>query len=157
MENANASGSRGKKLLAGATVALVALGSVITYVGSGSGGLMSQFSGTSVTPDTASSLWQPSANNPKRAAVGDYAPRLDSLIRTILGRGTGLPPERFSAYLGNLSSGIRALGAKPEYLADRAIQDVIGYLAYELDDAAKALVSGNALYDGLLTVLNNTG
>jgi hypothetical protein len=79
------------------------------------------------------------------------------LVRTVLKRGNGLKSEKFSTYLSNLSSGIRALGAKPEYAGDREVADIIGYLAYELEDAAKGLVSGNTVMNDLATVLNNTG
>jgi hypothetical protein len=140
METENKPSSQGKKLLIGGILTFVALGSILTFVGTGSGGLMSQFSGTNVTTSTVATMWLPSINNPKRSAVGDYAPRLDGLLKSIFGRGTGLTSDRFSTYLKNLSSGIRALGAKPEYAGDVMIQNVIGYLAFELDDTATALL-----------------
>lgn len=102
-------------------------------------------------------MWQPSANNPNRAAVATYSTRLDAIVISILGRGTGLSATGFTTYLKNLSTGITALAAGPKYANDAEVQKISAYLTYELTDTATALSSGNMFMDDLIVLVNNTG
>ncbi len=117
---------------------------------------MSQFSGTSVTPSTAASLWQPSSGNPNRALVAGYSARLDGLVRNILGRGSDLTAASFITYLGNLSTGITSLATGPKYADDAIVQKMSAYLTFELGETATALSAGGAFLDDLTRIVDGT-
>jgi hypothetical protein len=133
------SSERGKKILAGIVVAVIVFGGILSSFDFKYGSLFSQFSGSTVTPSTASSLWQPSTNNPNRTAVAQYAPRLNAIIVNILARGTGLTAVGFTTYLENLNVGISALARSSKYVSDSDVQKMSAYLVYELSDTKTAL------------------
>ena len=100
--------------------------------------LLSQFSGTNVTPATAASMWGSSPNNPYLNNVGTYNSRLDTVIRSTLSKGANLPSANFQTYLDKLASGIVTMGTKPEYANNQEIKNIIGYISFELADAKTA-------------------
>lgn len=105
--------------------------------------LLSQFSGTNVTPVNAASLWSASPNNPYLNSVGTYNSRLDTVIRSTLSKGANLPSANFQTYLDKLASGIVIMGTKPEYANNQEIKNIIGYISFELADAKTAFSASN--------------
>lgn len=136
---------------------MVLVGVIFASSGLSGGKLLSQFSGNGVTPATASSMWQPSVGNPNRAKVSSYSTRLDAIIVRILARGSALTATGFKAYIANLSDGIVAIGAKPEYADDQDIKNVVAYLTYELNDAKTSLSMGGAFFSDITNLVEGTG
>lgn len=129
----------------------LAIGAGITLFGSGSGGLLSQFSGFDVTPSTASSSWRPTPSNPYRADIESFSKRVDGLIVHILDRGSGLAGDRYVTYLRTLVTRFEAMAKEPQYASDREVASIVNYLNYELTDAAKTFSLGN-----LVDIVNTT-
>lgn len=135
-----------KKLLLTLSVFLVALGVGVAFVGNGniSQSLLSQFSGTNVTPANASSLWKPSAENPYRVKITEtVSTRIDPVITRMLARGSTLSNEGYQVYLSNLVTGIAKIAAQPNYVNNVDIQNIVSYVSYELTDAKKLLANNN--------------
>ena len=118
--------------------------------------LLSQFSGTNVTPINAASLWSPSSKNPNRANISAYSPRLDNVITNILSRWANLTPAAFTSYLGKLSEGITTLGRRSEYASDQTTKDIIAYLLYEINDAKTTVALGNNIFWDITSLIENT-
>jgi hypothetical protein len=151
----NVSGQR-KKIFIGIAIGFFALGGILVSLGLRPESLLSQFSGASVTPSTASSLWRPSTNNPNRTAIAAHSTRLDAIIVNILGRGTNLSATGFTAYLKNLSVGISDLAKSSKYASDADVQKMSAYLLFELNDTTLALSSGNIFLDDLSVLIGTT-
>lgn len=158
MKQDNAAKQNHVKWFAVLGIAMTVLVGVIFAASGLSGGkLLSQFSGNSVTPATASTMWQPSVGNPNRVKVVEYSTRLDGIIVRILARGSTLTASGFKSYIANLADGILAIGAKPEYADDQDIKNVVAYLTYELNDAKTSLSMGGAFFSDITNLVEGTG
>lgn len=105
--------------------------------------LLSQFSGTNVTPANASNLWRPSTANPYRVKVTEsISTRLDPVITRMLARGAGLTADGYQIYLANLVEGIERIAAQSKYTSNTDVQNIVSYLSFELTDT-KALMANN--------------
>lgn len=60
------------------------------------------------------------------------------MIQGTLYRGAHLTPEKFQAYLSNLALGIQEMGKKPAYANNTDVQNIVGYISYEFDEAKKS-------------------
>lgn len=128
-----------------AVAAFLIIGAGITFIGAGNNvtKLFSQFSGANTSPANAVTQWQPTPSNTYRTAVGTAnATRLDGVVRSILSRGTALNVDQFKAFLTNVDTGVKTLAAKPAYVADQNVQNIVGYIAFELSDAKANITSG---------------
>ncbi len=151
MKNANKL-IHGRKFLIGAIVAFVILGSGLSFLNTSSisQSLMSQFSGVG-------NSWQSSPNNPKRSTLStNYTARIDPVIANMLSRGQVLDQTRYINYLSSISSGMKALGAEPVYASNMDIQNIIGYIDYELTDTKTKLSSGEMFFDRLKVLVDNS-
>lgn len=151
METANKP-KQGQKLLIGAIAAFVIVGSGLSFLGTGSmsQSLMSQFSG-------AGNTWQSSPNNPKRTALSaTYTTRIDTVVANMLSRGQSLKQSEYLTYLSSISSGMKQIGAEPLYASNADIQNIIGYIDYELTDTKTKLSSGELFFDRLIVLVGNS-
>lgn len=136
---------KSKKLWVALSALLIVLGVGVIFAGNGnmSQSLLSKFSGTSITPANAASLWQPSAENPYRAKVTEaVSTRLDPVITRMLGRGSTLSEDGYQVYLSNIVSGMGNIASQAKYANDADVQNIVSYISYELNDAKKMLGSG---------------
>lgn len=148
---------KSKKFLIGAIFAFVATGGILTFSNLGSEILLSQFSGTSITPLNASELWKSSTGNTYRSMLSvAYAERIDVVIVNILARGSSLNKENYIRYLADVNDGIAKLVSKPQYAGDKDILNIIGYVTYELKDIQDSLLSGNLLMGDFTDIVNNS-
>ncbi len=148
---------KSKKFLIGAIFAFVATGGILTFSNLGSEILLSQFSGTSITPLNASELWKSSTGNTYRSMLSvAYAERIDVVIVNILARGSSLNKENYIRYLADVNDGIAKLVSKPQYAGNKDILNIIGYVTYELKDIQDSLLSGNLLMGDFTDIVNNS-
>ena len=97
--------------------------------------ILSQFSGTNITPANASIRWSSSPGNTYRSSLAaENIARVDGVIVNILARGAALNMANYTEYLNSVTAGIEKLSVKPEYSGDRGILNIIGYVTYEMKD-----------------------
>lgn len=75
----------------------------------------------------------------------------------ILKKGTTLSASSFPVFLSTLNTGIQGLAKKSAYVGNQEVQNIIGYLVYEISDAEKTLaVTNGAFYDDIATIVNTS-
>lgn len=143
-----------------ATLLFVLLGSWVVLF-SPSTGILSKFtSNIQITAQNAASNWIGDSDNLYRSKLPSYyVTKLDALTVAILRKGTSMSDNQFKSYLENLSKGILNLGSKPVYLADKDIQNILGFLAYEVNRTRSILDSNivaSEMIGELSKVIENT-
>lgn len=91
-------------------------------------------------------MWSASSNNPYISRVGTYNGRIDGVIKGTLSRGSNLTTEKYQTYLDTLATGIVEMGKKPAYATDADIQNIVGYIVFELGEAKKAFSGSNSFF-----------
>jgi hypothetical protein len=124
----------------------------------GGAGLSKFNSSGATTPENASIHWQSSGElNPYRWKLSKaYVTQLDALTVAVLRKWKNLSYEAFVAYLKNLSAGIVTLGKQPAYASNADIQNIIGYLVYEIDDTTRELENTHFM-SKIAQVITGTG
>lgn len=106
--------------------------------------LLSQFSGTNITPSNASNLWRPSTGNPNRIKITEStAARLDPVITRMLARGATLTADGYQIYLNNVVEGIGRIAAQSKYAGNTDVQNMVSYISFELTDAKTLMANNN--------------
>jgi hypothetical protein len=113
----------------------------IGYVNQSKWSTLSKFTQTTVTHQNAASLWQPSAENPYQTKLGSTASKVDALVVMILRKGTTLSSTGFATFISNLNTALNEIGKKPAYASNIEVQDILGYISYELQDTSKMLAA----------------
>jgi hypothetical protein len=118
----------------------VLLGMFITLV-SFSPGQLSQFNTSEgITSKNAANFWVAWTENTFRSKlIWNHVTKLDLLVVAILRKWVNMSNDQFKSYLQSLSGGMTALAKKPHYVNDWEIQNIIGYLVYEINSTVTAL------------------
>jgi hypothetical protein len=124
-------------------------------------GILSKFTtNTSITAQNAASNWTGGSDNIYRAKLSSrYVTQLDALTLAILKKGSSMTDAQFKSYLANLSTGITRLGWDARFVNDTEIQNILGFLTYEVNSTVTAMNTNStattAIWE-LAGLINNT-
>lgn len=90
------------------------------------------------------------SNNPYRAKISaEFLLQLDPIVAKIFARGRNLSQANYVNYLTQISERMKALMVKPEYVSNTAIQNIIGYIDYEVSAAREYISAGKSFLGDL--------
>lgn len=113
---------------------------------------MSGVANTATAPSSISATAPTNvSNNPYRAKISqEFLLQLDPIVTKIFTRGRSLSQANYVNYLTQISDRMKVLMLKPEYVSNTAIQNIIGYIEYEVS-SAREYISAGKLFIGDLT------
>ena len=137
------------------SLAVLTIGAVVL---SPSTGILSKFtSNTTITAKNAASNWAGDSDNTYRAKLSArYATQLDAIVLAILGKGSTMTDAQFKTYLTNLSAGISVIGSNAQYKNNPEVQNILGFLTYEINSTVTILDSDGANVINQVVNLINT-
>lgn len=93
--------------------------------------------------------------NPYRSKFSsEYTARIDRLVQSILARGKDLQKDAYVAYLSNISDAMTKLAAQEKYRNKQEVQEIVGYLNFEISKIRSELVDGTTFMEDLVAVIN---
>jgi hypothetical protein len=100
--------------------------------------------------------WTADPANPNRISIrAEYIPRIDAVVLRILSKGKDLQASVYPTYISNVSRGVAALGAKPEYSSNAEITSIIKYITYELNVISANLSSNDSFFEELVRIIDS--
>jgi len=91
-------------------------------------------------------MWSATTNNPFTVSVGTYSSRVDGVIKNTLARGSNLTVEKYQVYLDTLIAGITDMKNRPAYANNSDVQNIVGYIVFELGEVKKTFSGTNTFF-----------